>query len=118
MGEHRWKIIAEYKDGLSKPLCEVIDRVELLGHTLAVCEKEFNYLSKLNEFDARRFRFDQIAGRARSGRREVQSLQTMAKGARISASSSAVRYFRASGCRRLLMIRAMCSSRLLKEWRT
>jgi hypothetical protein len=59
-GEHRWKIIAEYKDGLSKPLCEVIDRIELLGHTLAVCEKEFNYLSKLNDFDARRFCFDQL----------------------------------------------------------
>lgn len=45
---------------MSKPLREVIDRIELLGHTLAVCEKEFNFLSKLNEFDVRRFRFDQL----------------------------------------------------------
>jgi hypothetical protein len=59
-GEHRWKLITEYKDGLSKPLCEVIGRIELLGHTLDNCEKEFSYLSKLNGFDARRFRFDQL----------------------------------------------------------
>lgn len=59
-GEHRWKLITEYKDGLSKPLFDVIDRIELLGHTLAVCEKEFSYLSKLNGFDTQRFRFDQL----------------------------------------------------------
>jgi hypothetical protein len=50
----------EYKDGLSKPLGEVVDRVELLGHTLAHCEKEFLFLSRLNGFDPNRFRFDRL----------------------------------------------------------
>jgi len=59
-GEHRCKLITEYKDGLSKPLGKVIDRIELLGHTLAHCEKEFSYLARLNEFDTDRFRFDQL----------------------------------------------------------
>jgi len=59
-GEHRWKLITEYKDGLSKPLFQVIDRIKLLGYTLANCEKEFYYLSRLNGFDAHRFRFDQL----------------------------------------------------------
>ncbi len=36
-GEYRWKVITKYKDGLTKPLGEVIDRIELLGHTLAHC---------------------------------------------------------------------------------
>jgi HEPN/Toprim N-terminal domain 1 len=59
-GEHRWKLITEYKDGMSKPLFEVIDRIELLGHTFANCEKEFTYLSHLNRFDTQRFRFEQL----------------------------------------------------------
>ncbi len=59
-GERRWKLITVYKEGLTKPLGEVIDRIELLGHTLAHCEKEFSYLSRLNEFDINRYRFDQL----------------------------------------------------------
>ena len=59
-GEPRWKVITEYKEGLSKPLGEVVDRIELLGYTLAHCETEFLYLSRLCEFDTDRFRFDQL----------------------------------------------------------
>ncbi len=59
-GERHWNLITEYKDGLSKPLGEVIDRVELLGHTLAHCEREFSFLSRLNSFDTEQFRFDQL----------------------------------------------------------
>ena len=59
-GEPHWNIFTEYKEGLSKPLGEVVDRIELLGHTLAHCQKEFSYLSQLNDFDMNRFRFDQV----------------------------------------------------------
>jgi HEPN/Toprim N-terminal domain 1 len=56
----QWKLITEYKDGLSKPLGEVVDRIALLGHTLAHCEKEFADLSELNGFDSSRFSFDRL----------------------------------------------------------
>ncbi len=59
-GNDQWKLITEYKDGLSKPLGEVVDRIALLGHTFAHCEKEFAYLSELNDFDSSLFSFDQL----------------------------------------------------------
>lgn len=58
--EKDWKIIAEYKDGLSKPLHEVVDRIELLGHTMAHSEKEFLYLSELTGLDTSKFNFGQL----------------------------------------------------------
>ena len=54
------KIVTEYKEGLSKPLGEVVERINLLGHTLALCEKEFLQLSKLNDFDPKKFSFRQL----------------------------------------------------------
>jgi hypothetical protein len=57
-GKTQWKIIVENKEGLSKPLSEVKDRIELLGHTLAHCHKEFMFLADLNGFDSEIFRFD------------------------------------------------------------
>jgi hypothetical protein len=33
-GQERYELFAEYKDGMSKPLGQVVDRIELLGHTL------------------------------------------------------------------------------------
>src|SRR6266516_7864374 len=50
-GELDWEVITEMKDGLSKPLAQVVDRINLLGHTAAVCEKEFASLAVFNEFD-------------------------------------------------------------------
>src|SRR4051812_8878372 len=54
-GEPAWEVITELKDGLSKPLSQVIDRITLLGHTRAVCEKEFAALAEFNGFDAASF---------------------------------------------------------------
>ncbi len=48
------------KDGLSKPLAQVVDRINLLGHTAAVCEKEFASLSAFNEFDVEAFPFHSL----------------------------------------------------------
>lgn len=59
-GERDWEVITEIKDGLSKPLGKVIDRINLLGHTPAVCEKEFAALAEFNGFDAASFTFDNL----------------------------------------------------------
>ncbi len=58
--EYEWGVITEYKEGLSKPLCEVIDRIKLLGYTTDYCREEFLYLSKLNNFDTEKFSFEQL----------------------------------------------------------
>src|SRR5688572_3143183 len=51
------QIITEYKEGYSKLLIEVIDRLKLSGHTLAFGRREFAYLSKLNGFELKKFSF-------------------------------------------------------------
>ena len=56
-GKTKWKPLIEYKEGLSKPLPLVIDRLNLLGHTYGQCEKEFAFLARLNGFDDTRFTF-------------------------------------------------------------
>ena len=40
---------------------QVIERVNLLGHTMAYARLEFEYLSNLNRFDTDKFNFDQLA---------------------------------------------------------
>jgi hypothetical protein len=59
-GENRYELFAKYQEGLSKPLWQVVDRIELLGHTLKHCEREFKFLSELNDFDDQRFTFDEL----------------------------------------------------------
>lgn len=59
-GQERNELYAEYKDGMSKPLNQVVDRIELLGYTLGHCEREFEYLSELNRFDHERFTFEEL----------------------------------------------------------
>ena len=59
-GEARLKLFAELKEGMSKPLGQIVDRIALLGHTLAHCEREFEYLSAFNDFDTAQFRFDEL----------------------------------------------------------
>ena len=52
-----WEVITELKEGLSKPLALVIDRINLLGHTHSVCEAELAALAEFNGFDATTFSF-------------------------------------------------------------
>ncbi|WP_020695467.1 HEPN/Toprim-associated domain-containing protein [Reyranella massiliensis] len=59
-GDPKWKPIIELKEGLSKPLSLVIDRLNLLGHTSQQCEREFDFLAALNGFDRTLFRFQQL----------------------------------------------------------
>jgi hypothetical protein len=59
-GEKQWKIRVEKKEGLSKKLSEVKERIELLGYTLNTCQQEFMSLADLNDFDSEVFRFDEL----------------------------------------------------------
>jgi len=59
-GQEEYELFTEYKEGMSKPLGQVVDRIHLLGHTLEHCEREFEYLSRLNTFDDRRFTFKEL----------------------------------------------------------
>jgi hypothetical protein len=56
-----YEIVTELKDGLTKPLRLVVDRLELLGYTLANCEREFQFVAELNDFDAKAFPFARLA---------------------------------------------------------
>jgi hypothetical protein len=59
-GDRKWKPLVEYKEGLSKPLPQVIERLNLLGHTYEQSEKEFAFLARLHDFDDARFAFASI----------------------------------------------------------
>lgn len=56
-----YNLVAEYKDGMSKRLADVIDRINLLGYTPAYARREFEYLSQLNGFETETFSFDDLA---------------------------------------------------------
>lgn len=59
-GNPKWDTFIERKEGLSKPLAQVIDRLELLGHTYEQCEREFQFFSGLNGFDSNLFSFEEL----------------------------------------------------------
>lgn len=59
-GEERYQLITKYKQGASKPLWQVLDRMRLLGWSFGACEREFEYLAELNEFDTARFTFEEF----------------------------------------------------------
>jgi hypothetical protein len=59
--ERGYSLVAEFQDGLSKPLMQVIERINLLGHTLRYASREFHYLSSLNGFDEANFSFERLA---------------------------------------------------------
>ena len=59
-GEERYELFVKNKEGMSRPLGQVVDRIGLLGHTLKHCEREFKELSEFNHFDAQRFTFEEL----------------------------------------------------------
>lgn len=59
-GQTQWKTNIVLKEGLSKPLSLVKDRIELLGHTIEHCREEFMQLAGLNDFDSAVFEFDAL----------------------------------------------------------
>jgi len=54
-------LTCEWKEGLAKPLSEVVERINLLGYTMEYARQEFDYLSDLNDFDSEAFSFDRLA---------------------------------------------------------
>jgi HEPN/Toprim N-terminal domain 1 len=56
-GHKKWKTIVEFKEGMQKPLMQVIDRLNLLGHTHSQCENEFACLAQFNGFNDSHFTF-------------------------------------------------------------
>ena len=58
--DDEWEVITEYKEGLLKPLSEVIDRIKLLGYTSEYCKDEFNYLCEMNGLDTEKFTFEHL----------------------------------------------------------
>lgn len=59
-GDPVWEPIVELKEGLSKPLAKVTERLNLLGHTYAQCEQEFAFLSCLHDFNPDHFCFEEL----------------------------------------------------------
>jgi HEPN/Toprim N-terminal domain 1 len=54
------KPLIELKEGLSKPLSHVIDRLNLLGYTHETCKIEFARLARFNDFDDKSFVFSDL----------------------------------------------------------
>ena len=60
-GEFEYNLVTEFKDGLSKPLDQVMERIDLLGYTMNHARQEFEYVSRLTGFDTDKFSFEQLA---------------------------------------------------------
>ena len=56
-----YNLVTEMKDGLSKPLEQIVDRVNLLGYTMQYARREFEHFSQLSEIDTSEFSFDELA---------------------------------------------------------
>ena len=56
-----YNLVMVLKDGLSKPLEQVIDRINLLGYTKTYTRKEFEYQARVNDLDTKKFSFDELA---------------------------------------------------------
>ena len=53
--------VVEMKEGLSRPLGDVVERINLLGHTLKMAEVEFKSLSVFNDFSTETFPFTALS---------------------------------------------------------
>ena len=60
-GECEYHIDTVLKDGLSKPLDQVIERINLLGYTMNYARREFEHVAQLTDFDSQKFSFEQLA---------------------------------------------------------
>ena len=59
--DDEYNLVTVMKDGLSKPLDQVMERIDLLGFTMQYARREFEYVSRLNDFDTAKFSFEQLA---------------------------------------------------------
>ena len=56
-----YNLVRETKDGLSKPLDQVIERLDLLGYTETFARKEFEFFAHCYELDQDELSFEQLA---------------------------------------------------------
>lgn len=56
----RGGVIVEYKDGLAKPISEILDRLDLLGHTRDASAQEFASIAQSHGFDTARFDYERL----------------------------------------------------------
>jgi hypothetical protein len=54
----KWGIVAEYKEGLSKPLPQVLERLTLLGYSKRYAQKEFEQLLQMHDCQSAGVSFD------------------------------------------------------------
>lgn len=113
---YRWKLITEQREGYSKPLREVIDRIEMLGYTEAYSRREFAYFAALNGFDKTLFTYDELAAVLRAVDVTAYRL-IMARAARISASSFDARSSAACPLKVLPRIRITSGATRRRPWR-
>ena len=59
--ESEYNLVTEFKEGLSKPLEQVVERIELLGFTMNHARRDFEYVSRWAGLDTDKFTFGQLA---------------------------------------------------------
>ena len=59
--EFEYNLVTEFKEGLSKPLEQVVERIELLYFTMNHARRDFEYVSRLAGLDTDKFTFEQLA---------------------------------------------------------
>ena len=59
--EYEYDLRSEMKDGLSKPLEQVIERLDLLGYTMNCARRDFEHCCRLSDFDSNKFSFCELA---------------------------------------------------------
>ena len=60
VGEDEYNLVTIMKDGLSKPLDQVMERVDLLGYTMIHARQDFEDVSRLCDLDAAKLNFEQL----------------------------------------------------------
>lgn len=59
--EREFDVATEMGGGLSKPLVEVVDRMELLGYSMSYARREFEHVCRMTNVDTTKFNFEQLA---------------------------------------------------------
>jgi hypothetical protein len=54
----QWEVVTELKEGLSKPLPEVIDRMNLLGYSKRYAEAEFKQVMRMGDSESSGLTFE------------------------------------------------------------
>ena len=60
-GEYKHNLVTVMKDGLSKSLEQVMERIDLLGYTMNHARREFEYVSRRHDSDSNTFSFELLA---------------------------------------------------------